>query len=592
MRRASEPTPENQQPTDPLDETTRASGARPTPIRIVAVALTLLALFCSYSTEAADTDFWWHLATGKYIASQHALPDPDPFSYTADDGEPAFLGELRVRSFNLTHEWLAQLVWYAVWTVGGFPAVVAWKALLLTFFSGVAGWLSWRRTGSAAAGILAALAGYPIVQFFAADRPALVSFALVAAFTLLLERYRERGDRSALYALPVLSLLWANCHGGFFLGWVVMGAYALAAWNDPESKRKPLWTACGAAILLSGVNPNGFNVVPVLIDYQKSYLTKTLIEWRRPGFWGPPYIFQILLYGAAAVMLWRRRQVLPADWLLLAAFGAAGLMAFRNTVFVALFAPVFLAAYGWPRLSRRYPAVDSYVGLAAAGSLAAALIVWKLYSGAMLQFRAAEWKFPVGAARFVAEKAPAAKIWNTYEYGGYLIWALGPSQKTFIDGRALNESVYRDYLRILGSRPQDRDLLDRYDPDLIITNSFEFVSGVLYPLVMRLGEPSSTTWELVYQDAQALVFARSNDANRALIEANRLDKSEVFDHLDASCRSYVEHDPTLPACARTLGLLYQRKGDREKALANLLTYRRLWPDPDPAVNRALAALNP
>jgi len=146
---------------------------------------TLLFLLGSFATEIADTDFWWNLATGRYVAQEHALPVPDPFSYTTDLGEEAYPGEARVRRFNLTHEWLAQLAWYGVWVAAGFPGVVLLKALLLTFFCSAAGWLAWRRSGSLVAGVLAALAGVPFLLLFAADRPALVTFAMVALYTLM-----------------------------------------------------------------------------------------------------------------------------------------------------------------------------------------------------------------------------------------------------------------------------------------------------------------------------------------------------------------------------------------------------------------------
>jgi hypothetical protein len=82
-----------------------------TPVLLALSALFLIGLF---STEFADTDAWWHLATGRFIATQHRLPDPDPFAFTTSTAPPAYPGEGSVRHFNLTHEWLAQLVWYGI----------------------------------------------------------------------------------------------------------------------------------------------------------------------------------------------------------------------------------------------------------------------------------------------------------------------------------------------------------------------------------------------------------------------------------------------------------------------------------------------
>ena len=68
-----------------------------------------------FSPEIYDTDFWWHLKTGQYVAEHHALPLPDPFAFTTAGAGEAYRGEAITRHFNLTHEWLAQVLIYLVW---------------------------------------------------------------------------------------------------------------------------------------------------------------------------------------------------------------------------------------------------------------------------------------------------------------------------------------------------------------------------------------------------------------------------------------------------------------------------------------------
>src|SRR5581483_10003052 len=122
-------------PTKPILATSESAPQPPRPSRLpdrwLGTAMVVLAALCLmglFSTEIADTDFWWHLKTGEYVVQKRALPAPDPFSYTSDLGKPAYPGEERVRRFNLTHEWLAQAVWYLVYRAAGFPAVVLFKA--------------------------------------------------------------------------------------------------------------------------------------------------------------------------------------------------------------------------------------------------------------------------------------------------------------------------------------------------------------------------------------------------------------------------------------------------------------------------------
>jgi hypothetical protein len=281
-----------------------------------------------------------------------------------------------------------------------------------------------------------------------------------------------------------------------------------------------------------------------------------LIEWSRADLWGPPYAFDLLLYGAALVLLLSWKRVRVSDWLLFAAFSAAAITAFRNEMLVGLLAPILIAAYfPWkrqlPTLAYTASAVLLAAGLAYGGAC-----------GAFFQLRAAEWRFPSGAATFLADHHVTTPIFNTYEDGGYLIWR---GQRVFIDGRALSESVFLDYRTILGAPPNDAargTLLAKYGVGAVVMNVFEYNAGALYPLVLALPD-----WKLVYEDAKALVFVRDLPAGMPV-----LDPSRVLDHLEAECRLHMEHEPDLPGCARTLSDYSMRAGDRVRARRALELY--------------------
>jgi hypothetical protein len=565
--------------------------------RVWRLTLLILAgalLWGSYSSEITDTDFWWQLRTGQFIVETGSLPTPDPFSYTTELGAPSYKGEAQVRHFNLTHEWLAQALWYVLYLAGGFPLLVLWKGALLASLCAIAGYLAAWRCGNLYLGLAAAFAGMPVVLLFAADRPPLLTFLLVAVFVLTLEKYFAGGMDRWIWLLVPLQGLWANLHGGFFLGWVVLAAYVAGSWHLPSRRRKTLWLAAGASLLISGVNPNGWGVFEVLLNYRRSYLTSTLIEWKRPPLWGPPYTFDILLYLAAAALLLNARKVRLPDALLLLAFGSAALLAFRNVILVAFLAPVLLAAYGWPVVAARLPRLpSSFAAVAAAMALSAGLAVG-FWQGKLFQLRAAEWRFPRQGAQFLREHQVRARMFNSYEYGGYLIWSLWPQMQTFIDGRALNESVYRDYQKILypgganaeESRRQREQLLSQYQAGIVVMNGFEYVTGVIYPVVLALADPKNQDWSLVYEDAQAVIFARNSESNRELIAENRMEKSRVLDHLEASCRVYIAHDPELPNCARSLGFLFLKVGERQRARGALALYLETIPYRDPQAEQA------
>ncbi len=518
------------------------------------LALTAFFLIGLFSTEIADPDFWWHLKTGQYIVTQHRLPTPDPFAYTTASA-PTSSDETATRRFNLTHEWLAQAAWYLVYAAGGFPAAVLWKALLLTALCGFTGFVARQRTGSWLWGIGAALAAASLSIEFAKDRPSILSYVFTAGFIAIFE------SRRRLWLLPVLSILWANCHGGFFLGWIVCGAYCAEALLRRSADTRRVLLISGLAVLLSGLNPNGFATFATVLRYRQSPLQSTLIEWSPADLWGSPYAFDILFYAAAAALLLSWKRVRPADWFLFAAFGAAALTAFRNEMLIGLLAPILIAAYfPW---KRRLPALARV----AVPVVLAAATAWGVVRGSFFQLRAAEWRYPAGAAAFLKAHNITAPLFNTYEYGGYLIWKDLP---VFIDGRALSESVFQDYRTILGSpaaSPARDALLARYNVGAILVNAFEYNAGTLYPLVVSLAQPGAGTWKLAYEDPQSLLFLREVPPGLSV-----LDPARILDHLDAECRLQISHDPDLSLCARTLGDFFLRTGDPQRARRALELY--------------------
>src|SRR5260370_21486369 len=110
------------------------------PMRALLLCLGALLLLGLFSREVYDSDFWWHLRTGQYIVEKHTLPFPDPFAWTTAGAHDAYPGEARTRQFNLTHEWLAQVIFYAVWRARGIAAMVSSRAITLTALCWLGGW--------------------------------------------------------------------------------------------------------------------------------------------------------------------------------------------------------------------------------------------------------------------------------------------------------------------------------------------------------------------------------------------------------------------------------------------------------------------
>lgn len=541
-------------------------------VKYATILVAAVCLVGMFSTELADTDFWWHLKTGQFIIERHSLPVPDPFAYTTALHPPSYPGEEQVRHFNLTHEWLSQALMYLVYLASGFTGIILVRACLLAATCGLAGLLAARLAANFYAGLAAAFAASSIAIEFTADRPAAVTFVFVALFMLLLEL------RRGLWILPALALVWSNCHGGFFLGWIVLAAYCL-------TRDRRIWIVSAVSILVSGLNPNRFEVLATLLKYRRSEMTANLIEWHRPYLWGPPYQFDILLYACIVVLALSWRRVRLPHWILFAAFAGAALMAFRNIILIGILAPVLIAAYFPYRF--RIPPFTQW----AAPVLILAAILAGSAQGSFFQLRTANWTIPAGAADYLLANHITAPMFNTYEQGGYLIWRTWPQEKVFIDGRALSESLNRDYRRILYNLGSPVDqvtgpraaLLNRYGIQVVVTNTIEYISGAIYPLALALANPLSSEWQLVHDDPQALVFLRNPPPGTPVI-SNKL--GQVLSHMDTECAADIEHSPDTPTCARTLADYWLRNRVPDRARNMLRLYLSHSPQRDIQAERA------
>jgi len=517
----------------------------------VILGLAGLVLLGWFASPVANPDTWWHLETGRYIWQTHRLPSPDPFAFTTAGAPSAYPAEPEVRRFNLTHEWLAQVIFYLAWAAGGFPAMILLRAAMLAGFCALAGLATYHRTRGFYRALAVSLVAGFMAGNFAADRPFLFTYLILAITIYVLETAAATWK---LWTLPILFLAWANCHGGYFLGWVVLAAYSLDALRSAAPARRNIWIASGASILLCAVNPNGFRAIPVTLAYRSSVLQGSLWEWQHPQLW-PPDLFAAVLFLAAAILLWQRRKVRVADWIMFAAFAAASLLAIRNTILIGWLGPVVIASY--VPVARALPLWAEFAAavlLIGAGTAEAA-------SGTPLHLRVEDWLYPEGAADFVSSHHLPGPIFNTYEHGGYLMWRLWPEQKVFIDGRALSEAVFHDYQRILyalpaaGAEMSGLQLLDRYGIQTIVVNGFEYGSGAVYLLPVALADPRQRDWKLVYQDSQAMVFARTVPPGTAQLPA-----TDIFRSLESQCSAHIARIPSEPFCAQQLQIVERQIG--------------------------------
>ena len=162
-----------------------------------------------------------------------------------------------------------------------------------------------------------------LVAFFVsavalALRPQLLGMALFAAVLVLVTDRRAHPRR--LWAVPVLVLVWANIHGSFFLGPVVLGLAWLEDVHDHVPRPHRALIVALVSVVASCVTPFGPGVWAYALGVSSNpTVTQRITEWQATSLHDVP---GLLFFGSAlAVVALIARRGERTSWPTLAWLG-------------------------------------------------------------------------------------------------------------------------------------------------------------------------------------------------------------------------------------------------------------------------------
>ncbi|HEV8420492.1 MAG TPA: hypothetical protein VGR13_03975 [Actinomycetota bacterium] len=302
--------------------------------------------------------------------------------------------------------------------------------------------------------------------------------------------------------------MWANLHGSFFLGPLVVG---LAILEDRYQRRRAHFTVAVfvATIIAATLNPFGYHVWRYAIGIPANrVVTDSIVEWQPPTVRTPLGLVFFLSVAAVFTLLARQGRRIPWPSILtLCIFFFIGLFAVRGIFWWALVAPVVLAsqlgsssARPAPQATDRgIPALNWAVVLLVAMIGIAALPWWRSTQG---QSRLLD-HAPVQLTNALDRAPRNGRMFNPQIWGSWLELAI-PERKVFVDPRieVFKESVWRDYDAVSAARPSWGRILDRWGIEVVVASRRQ--QG---PLIGALH--NAPGWRLVYEDGQGSIFVRS-----------------------------------------------------------------------------------
>jgi hypothetical protein len=447
-------------------------------------AVLLLAFLIAFPANLfMDGDTGWHLGAGHWIVENMAVPTVDPFSHT----HPG-------KAWT-AHEWLAEVLMVGAEAADGWAGITLLFAISAALTFWLLGQEAFRRLPARFA-LLALIVAAGMLLPFAHARPHMLAWPLLAAWTLILLRARERNEAPPL-AAALLMVIWANLHASYIIAFGIAGLFGLESLLANLKDRKLLgrWILFGLASLAAAALVTPFGPSHFLYPFEVSGMASLSIigEWRRSTPQSD-LLFYVCLVGLA-LLISKRWRVIPAlRLLLLVGLAAMAVLHARHQMLFAIVGGlVALSVIAPPSASAR-PALPK----------AAWLLPGLLLLGTARLLVPFEFKehstYPLTLLASVPEEVKKTPVFNEYSQGGPLVM-LGI--RPFIDGRADmygDEFTFRHTQIVRGDLPKFREDAERYRIGWVILEQ----DDGLKPKLTR--EPG---WRLLAEDRNAAVFVRS-----------------------------------------------------------------------------------
>ena len=528
--------------TEPQSDTPAQSGATSRWLRLLMpsvsdllFAVLLLGFSCGALGRVLlrDGGTGWHIRNGLLILQTHSITRVDPFSATMG-GQPWY-----------AWEWLYDLLIAAIHHALGLNGVVFYTAAIMAATFVLVFHFAMRRGGSLPVTLflLVLSLGASAVHFLA--RPHVLSWLFTVIWFEVLDSAAPAGQpdkRWRVFFLPLLMLLWVNLHGGFLLGFALLGVYLIGGgvqyFTSPDQRGvigawlKRLGLVSLLSLVASFVNPYGYKLHLHIYRYLSDrFLMDHVTEFRSPDFHGvAQQCFALLLLVTIAALASASRKPRPSQLLVILLAAYSGLYASRNLPVSSMLlvlivspllsetvakaaenveiAPWLRALFSWLRsFARRMEKFELHLEghvwmvLVFAVGLWACMHGGRIGSAQLFNAYFDDKRFPVEAAEVIAQRDIRGPIFCPDQWGGYLIYRLFPQTRPLVDDRhdLYGAQFFTDYEKVVFVQPDWNKVLDE-----------KHVNWVLVQKDSSLGTILGQTpgWKLIHGDGTAVLFQR------------------------------------------------------------------------------------
>jgi len=460
-----------------------------------------------------DPDTLWHIASGDLIRASGALPEHDPWSFTAGNEQ----------WYNIS--WLWDILASYVYQQGGWHGITAMNSLIIATTVALIFAACFLRTRDSVSSFIAVMIT-TLTILNCSVRPYQITILFIAVLMLLLAQISRRLIAPAwLLILPAFMIVWVNVHGGFLMAFLLLGIAGLDVMMKKDWRLFRWYFFTGVASLFAClINPYGIFVLTGALRTITTNAQSFIIEWQPLSFsiFFLPTQAYVVLFLITVMMqrlpIARSEKWIAYTWLVLS------ISAIRNFGIFAVVSPPLLAIALQQIFTSRQQAPRP-VSPAVQNVYAASIRMSESRSGAcgifVLTIATCLWIFTPHAARtfqtdsfnpsagltedidYVKTHYPNLRLLSDYSLGGPLIFYARGTIPVFIDGRASTVypvSTINDYIAFLNASKGWGDMVDRYKLQGALLPSSELIT--LDRLAARKG------WYVAYKGKKITVLLR------------------------------------------------------------------------------------
>jgi hypothetical protein len=455
----------------------------------LAVALPVLAAVLA---PMSAVDLTYQLRAGAEIIETRGIPTVDTWTFTAA-GVPWF-----------DQQWGAQAVLAAVYRVAGWTGLVVLRALLTAAIVGGTLAIARLRGLDERLAAVLAIAAFIVAAPAMALRPQLFGMACFVLTLLLIAGRRERPAWQ--WVVPVVVGVWANLHGSFILGPLVVGLAWLEDLYDRVARPNRTLLVALVAVAAASVTPFGPSVWAYAIGLSTDpSVTARTSEWQPTSLRDVTGLLFFASCAAVVVLIARRREIVRWPTLLwLGAFAALGVYAVRGVAWWPFAAVAAVAGILVPIAPSRIP-VGSRRGNAALATvmclaIIALLPLWRPVDARTGVPIAILTDAPPGITAALREVVrPGDRILNPQRWGSWLEFAV-PQATVAVDSRIefFPARVWSDYEGVLAGVDGWQERIESWGVTIAITEATDV------SLARRL---AGLGWTARYEDVDGAIWA-------------------------------------------------------------------------------------